>query len=112
MKRSKFSEEQIVSPSAKPRGSDAGQGHPAGGPRKKSLTPTRKRALVRTVTAQFAIGVRRACGLLRLNRASWYYRHMGGTIPRFACGCGSWPKPACDLAISACTSCCDGKVEW
>ena len=36
----------------------------------------RKRALVRrTVTAQFAIGVRRACGLLRLNRASWYDRH-------------------------------------
>ena len=30
-----------------------------------------------TVTAQFAIGVRRACGLLRLNRASWYYRHHG-----------------------------------
>ena len=26
---------------------------------------------------QFAIGVRRACGLLRLNRASWYYRHHG-----------------------------------
>lgn len=24
---------------------------------------------------QHLIGVRRACGLLRLNRASWYYRH-------------------------------------
>jgi hypothetical protein len=44
---------------------------------KKGLTPTRKRALVRTVTAQFAIGVRRAWGLLRLNRAAWYYRHHG-----------------------------------
>ncbi|MBX9659752.1 MAG: IS3 family transposase [Nitrospiraceae bacterium] len=44
---------------------------------KKGLKPTRKRALVRTVTMQFAIGVRRACGLLRLNRASWYYRHHG-----------------------------------
>lgn len=32
---------------------------------------------MRTVTAQFAIGVRRACGLRRLNRASWYYRHHG-----------------------------------
>ena len=32
---------------------------------------------MRTVTAQFAIDVRRACGLLRLNRASWYYRHHG-----------------------------------
>lgn len=32
---------------------------------------------MRTVTGQFAIGVRRACGLLRLNRASWYYRPHG-----------------------------------
>ena len=32
---------------------------------------------MRTVTAQFAIGVRRACGLLRLNRASGYDRHHG-----------------------------------
>jgi len=32
---------------------------------------------VRTVTAHFAIGVRRACGLLRLNRASWYDRQHG-----------------------------------
>ena len=32
---------------------------------------------MRTVTIQFAIGVRRACGLLRLNRASWYDRHHG-----------------------------------
>ena len=32
---------------------------------------------MRTVTAHFAIGVRRAWGLLRLNRASWYYRHHG-----------------------------------
>jgi putative transposase len=37
----------------------------------------RKRALVRTVTAQVAIGVRRACRLLRLNRASWYDRRHG-----------------------------------
>ena len=32
---------------------------------------------MRTVTGHFSIGVRRACGLLRLNRASWYYRHHG-----------------------------------
>ena len=37
----------------------------------------RKRALVRTVTAQVAIGVRRACELLRLNRASWHDSHQG-----------------------------------
>jgi putative transposase len=30
--------------------------------------------LVRAVTGQFTIGVRRACGLIRLNRASWYYQ--------------------------------------
>jgi putative transposase len=35
----------------------------------------RKRALVRDVLRAHPIGVRRACGLLRLNRASWYYRH-------------------------------------
>jgi len=32
---------------------------------------------VQAVTGQFLIGVRRACGLLRLNRTSWYYRHHG-----------------------------------
>ncbi len=32
---------------------------------------------MQAVTGQFLIGVRRACGLLRLNRASWYYRHHG-----------------------------------
>ena len=37
----------------------------------------RNRALVRTVTAQVAIGVRRACELLRLNRASWHDSHQG-----------------------------------
>jgi len=30
---------------------------------------------VREVLGQYLIGVRRACGLLRFNRASWYYRH-------------------------------------
>lgn len=30
---------------------------------------------MREVLGHFPIGVRRACGLLRLNRASWYYRH-------------------------------------
>ena len=44
---------------------------------KKGLRPTRKRALVRILTGHFAIGVRRACGLLRLKGASWYYRHHG-----------------------------------
>jgi putative transposase len=39
------------------------------------LKPTRKRALVREVLGRHLIGVRRACGLLRFNRASWYYRH-------------------------------------
>jgi hypothetical protein len=29
---------------------------------------------------------------------------MGRTIPRFACGCGNWPKPARALALSACPS--------
>jgi putative transposase len=29
------------------------------------------------LTGRFPIGVRRACGLLRLNRATWYYRHHG-----------------------------------
>ena len=32
---------------------------------------------MQSVTGHFAIGVRRACGLLRLNRALWYYRHHG-----------------------------------
>lgn len=39
------------------------------------MKPARKRALVREVLGRHPIGVRRACGLLRLNRASWYYRH-------------------------------------
>jgi len=30
---------------------------------------------VREVLGHFPIGVRRACGLLQLNRTSWYYRH-------------------------------------
>ncbi|NGZ10895.1 MAG: hypothetical protein CV088_16165 [Nitrospira sp. LK70] len=42
-----------------------------------ALRPTRKRALVRELLGQHPIGVRRACGLLRLHRASWYYRHPG-----------------------------------
>jgi len=41
------------------------------------MRPTRKRALVRELLGQHPIGVRRACGLLRLHRASWYYRHHG-----------------------------------
>jgi putative transposase len=32
---------------------------------------------VHAITGQFSIGVRRACGLLQLNRASWYYRPHG-----------------------------------
>ncbi|SPP64003.1 conserved hypothetical protein [Nitrospira lenta] len=32
---------------------------------------------MREVLGHCPIGVRRACGLLRLNRASWYYRHHG-----------------------------------
>ncbi|MGC3975632.1 MAG: IS3 family transposase [Nitrospira sp.] len=43
----------------------------------KGLKPMRKRILVHAITGQFSIGVRRACGLLRLHRASWYYRHHG-----------------------------------
>ena len=39
------------------------------------MKPTRKRALVRKVLGRHPIGVRRACGLVTLNRASWYYRH-------------------------------------
>jgi putative transposase len=39
------------------------------------LKPARKRALVREVLGRHLIGVRRACGLVRLNPASWYYRH-------------------------------------
>lgn len=38
------------------------------------MKPTRKRAVVREVLGHFPIGVRRACGLLQLPRASWYYR--------------------------------------
>ena len=41
---------------------------------KIALTPTCKRTLATAFTSRFAIGVRRACGLLRFNRASWYYR--------------------------------------
>ncbi|MGH8055660.1 MAG: IS3 family transposase [Candidatus Entotheonellia bacterium] len=41
---------------------------------KKALRPTQKRALATELTGRFAIGVRRACGLLRFNRASWYYQ--------------------------------------
>lgn len=41
---------------------------------KKGLTPTRKRTLVREVLDHFPTGLRRACGLLQLPRASWYYR--------------------------------------
>ncbi|MDH4371288.1 MAG: IS3 family transposase [Nitrospira sp.] len=37
--------------------------------------PTRKLDLVRDVLGKNTIAVGRACGLLRLNRASWYYRH-------------------------------------
>ena len=39
------------------------------------MKPARKRALVREVLGRHPIGVRRACGLVLLNRASWYYRH-------------------------------------
>ncbi|MDH4084339.1 MAG: IS3 family transposase [Nitrospira sp.] len=37
--------------------------------------PTRKLDLARDVLGKNTIAVGRACGLLRLNRASWYYRH-------------------------------------
>jgi putative transposase len=53
---------------------DMGQSDSPGGADKKALKPTRKRTLVREVIGQFPIGVRRACGLLQFNRASWYYR--------------------------------------
>lgn len=39
------------------------------------MKPARKRALVREVLGRHPIGVRRACGLVTLNRTSWYYRH-------------------------------------
>jgi putative transposase len=32
---------------------------------------------VHTLTGRYPIGVRRACGLLQFNRATWYYRHHG-----------------------------------
>ena len=49
---------------------DPRQSDSTGGARKKALKPMRKRALVRDVLRAHPIGVRRACGLLRLNRAS------------------------------------------
>ena len=58
-------------------GPDPRQGHLAGGARKNGLKPTRKRALVRAIPGHFPIGVRRACGLLKLHWASWYDRPHG-----------------------------------
>ncbi|HET6841049.1 MAG TPA: IS3 family transposase, partial [Candidatus Angelobacter sp.] len=42
--------------------------------RKKPLKPARKRELVEQITQWFEIGSRRACGLVVMNRATFYYR--------------------------------------
>src|SRR5207248_1148555 len=91
--------------------SDTGQGDVARGARKKGLTPTCKRTLATALTSRFAIGVRRACGLLRFNRASWYYRPHPVTIVPFGNGLLNSPKRDRGLVSSGFTS-CSGAKQW
>jgi hypothetical protein len=55
-------------------GSDPGQTDLAGGALKKSLRPVRKRELAGQVVEWFEVSCQRACGLLVLQRSSFYYR--------------------------------------
>ena len=72
----------------------------------------RKRVLVREVLGHFPIVVRRACGPLRLNRASWYDRHHGrdDTAHRMRLRELAQARPR--FGISACTSCSDARAGW
>jgi len=73
---------------------------------KKGLTPMCTRPLATALTSRFAIGVRRACGLLRFNRASWNYRpDPPVTIVPFGNGLLNSPKQDRGLVSSGFTSC-------
>lgn len=69
----------------------------------KSLEAHAQWALVREMLGRHPIGVRRACGLLQLNRASCYYRHHRAMISPSGDGCANWLKFVPASGISGCT---------
>jgi hypothetical protein len=56
------------------RGPDGRQADAAGGPSKKSLRPSTRKETAEWLVEHFAVGSRRACALLLLNRSTFNYR--------------------------------------
>ena len=54
-------------------GSEPRQADAAGRSVKRALKPVRKRETVQTLTGQYGVSSRRACGLVQLHRSTFYY---------------------------------------
>src|SRR6185369_4565595 len=61
-------------------GSHLGQAHPAGSAVKKSLKPTARRELVRTIRQAYQLNESRACGLVGITR--WINQYQSRRDPQ------------------------------